>query len=99
MDLLESIAVAGGYSSAANLKDIRVSSKADSYSNVYRINLMKQMESASTPRYILQPEDAVIVMERRAGVLGIGMSVLRDAVAVLGSIASILLIADQVKRD
>ncbi len=91
-DIIEALAVAGGYSNSADLKKIRVSSKVDDYSNVYRINLDRQMKKGDVPRYILQPEDAIVVLEKSGGLFGTGFSVLRDVVTMGGSIASFILL-------
>lgn len=98
MDLLEALAVAGGHGSAGDLKDIRISSKMDGYSNVYRINLERMLKRGDVPRYIVQPEDAIVVMERRSGLFGTGLAVLRDVLTLGGSITSFILLFDRVSN-
>ncbi|MFH2057242.1 MAG: polysaccharide biosynthesis/export family protein [bacterium] len=98
MDLLEAIAVAGGYSQNANLKKVKVASKLDGYSNIYTINLEKHIETSGTPRYLLGPEDAIVLLERRSGIFGVGLSALRDVLTLGGSITSLVLLADRLSQ-
>jgi len=98
MDLLEAIAVAGGYSQNADLTKVRVASKLDGYANVYTVNLKKHIEQSGTPRYVLGAEDAVILQERRSGIFGVGLGVLRDVLTLGGSVTSIVLLVDRLSE-
>ena len=95
MDLLEAIAVAGGYSQNADLKKVRIGSKLDGYANVYTVDLKQRIEKGGAPRYILSQEDAIVVPERRAGVFGTGLGAFRDILTLGASITSIVLLIDR----
>lgn len=98
MDLMEAIAVAGGYRQDAELKKVRVASKIDGYSNVYTVNLKRWMEKGDVPRYELAAEDAIIVPEHSTGIFGVGLGALRDVLTLSGSITSLILLADRLNQ-
>ncbi len=99
MDLLEAIALAGGSLPDANLKEVTIRDKSGNYSSIYKVNLEKQLESGSPQRYILSQENAVVVPRRGGGVLGVGFSVIRDVLALAGTITSTFLLIDRLSNN
>ncbi|MCK4858125.1 MAG: polysaccharide biosynthesis/export family protein [candidate division Zixibacteria bacterium] len=95
MDLLEAIVVAGGHSASANLKKVKITSKLDHYATVYSIDLDRQIKRGDIPRYIVQAEDAIVVPQRKSGLFGASLGVLRDVAAFGGTITSIVLLIDR----
>jgi polysaccharide export outer membrane protein len=80
IDVLDAIALAGGMTAEADLRNVRVVMKGSRYSNVVRIDLKEYVENGSSPRYILHPEDTIVVPARE-----------RDLFTnVLGALAAIL---------
>jgi polysaccharide biosynthesis/export protein len=87
LSLIEAIALAGGTLPSANLKSVRVNSKMGEFSNVYTVNMDKQMKSGNPQRYVLRPEDAVVVPEKSGTFLG-GFGAFRDVLTVATTVIS-----------
>lgn len=68
-DLLDAIALAGGPTTEADLRNVRVVMKGPRYSNIARIDLEEYLENNSSPRYILHPEDTIVVPAREKDLL------------------------------
>jgi polysaccharide export outer membrane protein len=66
-DVLDAIALAGGVTPAADLRNVRVIIKDAAYSNVVKIDLEKYAQTGSPPRLTLHAEDTIIVPARREG--------------------------------
>jgi polysaccharide export outer membrane protein len=91
LGVLEAIALAGGTSPTANLKSVKINSKIGDYANVYSFNMEKQMKLGNPQRYILRPEDAIVVPERSAAFLG-GFNAFRDLLTVTATVMSTYLL-------
>lgn len=68
-DLLDAIALAGGPTTEADLRNVRVVMKGPGYSNIVRIDLEEYLENNSSPRYTLHPEDTIVVPARERDLL------------------------------
>jgi polysaccharide export outer membrane protein len=97
LGLLEALSLAGGATATANLKSVYISSKSGDYANVYSINLDKQMKKGTPQRYILQPEDAILIPDGGGGVLGIGAAVLSNFASFSSTITSTILLIDRLR--
>ncbi len=67
MDVLDGIILAGGTTAEADLRNVRVVMKGSRYSNIVRIDLEEYLENGSSPRYILHPEDTIVVPAKERG--------------------------------
>lgn len=98
LSILEAIAIAGGALPTAKLKGIMVNSRVGEYANVYTIDMDKQMKQGSPSRYVLRPEDAIVVPEKGGTFLGVGFSALRDVLTFGTTITSTILLIDRFKQ-
>jgi len=93
VDVLDAIALAGGPSTTADLKTVRVLTKDGPYSQTLTFNAESYAKNGKPVRYILRPEDTIILPGRggeRGGVLGLGR--ISDYVALASGIASVSLL-------
>ena len=97
LDLMEALALAGGTTPDADLKRIKISDKNGAYSNVYKINLEKQLKSGSPQRYLIGEENAVFVPLR--GPSGSAWNFVRDIVALSSTITSTILLIDRLGQN
>ncbi|MEA1981700.1 MAG: polysaccharide biosynthesis/export family protein [candidate division Zixibacteria bacterium] len=97
VDILEAIALAGGPTAEANLKEVKVITKDGFYAQTYHLNLEKYYESGIPARYTIRKEDAIIIPRRgSSSFLGINWVTLGT---VAGVITSSLLVYDQLRSD
>ncbi len=87
LSVIEAIAIAGGTLPTANLKSVKINSKMGEFSNVYTINMDKQIKTGSPQRYSLRPEDAVVVPEKGGNFFG-SFAAFRDILAVFATVVS-----------
>jgi len=92
MDVLDAIAVAGGFTETADLKNVRVIIKAARYSSVVKINLQEYIESGRPARMLLHPEDTIIVPSMGRGFFGSALSTVGSIAPVLGAIGTLALL-------
>jgi polysaccharide export outer membrane protein len=93
IDLLDGIAMAGGPIENADLKNVRVITKDGYKTQILKINIEKYQTTGVPGRYFLRPEDTIILSRKSQGFLGI--TSLTGWVAVLGSIGTVVLVADR----
>jgi protein involved in polysaccharide export with SLBB domain len=91
VDVLDALALAGGPTPDADLKNARIISKDGYFAQTMQIDLEKYSTTGKPVRYILKKEDTFL-LPRKGGGLGIG-----TITAVLGVITSTLLIANQLR--
>jgi len=87
IDLLDAIALAGGPTNGADLKKVRVVSKDGDYSQVITINVDEYTKTGQPARYIVRPEDTIVLPTRGGGFLGLGRA--SDFIALASGIASL----------
>jgi polysaccharide export outer membrane protein len=92
IDVLDAITIAGGFTSDADLKNVRVIMKGPRYSNVVKINLKDYIDSGSPPRLILQPEDTIVVPARETGTLGGVLGTAARIVPLLTALGTLILL-------
>jgi protein involved in polysaccharide export with SLBB domain len=98
MGVLEAIAIAGGTLPSANLNEVRINSRAGDFSNVYRFDMDKQTRLGTPQRYILRPEDAIVVKDRGTGFFSATFPILRDVVALAGTVVTTWLLIRTYQR-
>lgn len=96
MDVLDAIVMGGGSMPTADLKRVKVVSKHADYSSVMTIDLERYAEIGAPRRYILRPEDTVVLPEKKLGFFrGAGWATLRDLLAVTASVISTVVLIDR----
>ncbi|OGC77972.1 MAG: hypothetical protein A2Z27_01560 [candidate division Zixibacteria bacterium RBG_16_50_21] len=93
LDVLEGLVLAGGPTKEANLKKVKVVVKSSGYSQVYSLNMDKYTREGTPARFMLKPEDTVIVSGKKGSVLRSIWSGVRDVIPFAGAVASIVLLA------
>ena len=96
IDVMEALAMAGGPSANARLKDARIISKDGYYGQSLQVNLEKYSKSGKPFRYMVRKEDTIIIPERQAGVFGANIT---TVVSILGAVTSAILIYDQLSSN
>lgn len=99
MDILDAIVMAGGSSADADLSEVKVISKHDGYSSVLAFDLEKYMETGRPRRYVLRPEDTVVLPRKGTGFFRLGWGTFRDIVAVATSVVSAYVLVDRLKDE
>ncbi len=93
IDVLEGLVLAGGPTPNANLKNVKVVVKSAGNSQVYTLNMERYTKQGTPKRFILHPEDTIIIDAKRRSFLGTLWSGARDVFPFAGAIASIILLA------
>jgi len=96
MDILEVLALAGGPTDAADLRKTHLIIQDGDYAQTITMNLEEYAKSGRPARYTVQREDTFVVPVRRPGFLGAGIG---TVVAVLGAVATVVIIYDRLSRD
>ncbi len=96
IDVLEAIALAGGPAPNANLKKAKIVSKDGYYAQAMQLNLDKYTKSGTPSRYVLRKEDTIVLPEKSAGFLGVGLG---TSIAVIGAVTSIILVIDRLSSN
>ncbi len=94
IDVLEAVAMAGGYLDNADLRKTRVISKDGAYAQTLGFDLKEYAETGVPARYIMRKEDAIVIPYKRGGLFG---SSLGTITTVLGAVTSAVLIYEAVK--
>ncbi len=92
-DLLDAIALAGGPSEFADMKNVTVITKDGYNTQIMKVNLKKYQETGRPGRYFMRPEDTIVMGRRGRGFLGIESPA--AWVGILGGLASLVLVVDR----
>jgi protein involved in polysaccharide export with SLBB domain len=96
IDVLDAIVMGGGSMPAADLRRVKVISKHSDYSSVMTINIERYADIGAPRRYVLRPEDTVVLPEKKLGFFrGAGWGTLRDLLAVTASVVSTVVLIDR----
>ena len=95
IDLLDAIALAGGPTSGADLKKVRVLSKDGSYAQVVTVDVQHYSKTGEPARYFIRPEDTIVLESRSGGFLGISRAT--DIIALASGVASIVLLTSRLR--
>ena len=99
IDLLDAITLAGGTAPTANMKKVKVIAKGERYSQVISIDMEKYINQGSTPRYLIKPEDTVVIPIKESSGFGKVWSITKDLIPLTGAITSVYLLVDRLKGD
>lgn len=92
IDVLDAIAIAGGFTPDADLENVRVIMKGSGYSNIVKLDLKDYINKGTPPRLVLHPEDTIVVPAREAGFFrGVAGAVVQ-VVPVLTAVGTIILL-------
>jgi polysaccharide export outer membrane protein len=92
IDVLDAIAIAGGFTEDADLKNVRVIMKGPRYSNIVKVNLKDYINKGTPPRLVLQPEDTIIVPSKEPGIAGGIMGTIVQFVPLLTAMGTLILL-------
>jgi polysaccharide export outer membrane protein len=92
IDVLDAIAIAGGFTDDADLENVRVIMKGPRYSNVVRLNLKEYMNSGAPPRMELHPEDTIVVPAKKASLFGGVLGTVAQVVPLLTAVGTLILL-------
>ncbi len=84
-DMLEAVAMAGGFDDVADLSKAKVISKDGLYAQTMMVDLEKYAKTGSPVRYIMKKEDVLIVPNRRSGFGGFNLTTMATFVGVISS--------------
>jgi protein involved in polysaccharide export with SLBB domain len=96
-DVLDAIALAGGPTENANMKHVKVVSKDGYGTQLVKLDLTKYGKTGISDRYMVRPEDNIIIPAKSGGILGMGS--LTDFVTLLGGISTAVLIYSTLNSD
>jgi polysaccharide export outer membrane protein len=92
IDVLDAIALAGGHTPEADLRNVRVVMKGPRYSRVVKIDLQKYMNEGTPPRFILHPEDTVFVPSTEESLFSRIMGRVGDFIPIITAAGTIVLL-------
>jgi polysaccharide export outer membrane protein len=92
MDVLDAVAVAGGFTPEADLKNVRVIIKDRQYASIVRVNLEEYIETGRPARLILHPEDTIIIPTRGQGFFSSTMGTIGSLIPILGAVGTVILL-------
>ncbi len=95
MDVLDAIVMGGGNTPDADLKRVKVISKHEEYASVLTFDLERYAEIGAPRRYVLRPEDTIVIPQRKGGFFRTGWGTFRDVVAVTVSVISTVVLIDR----
>jgi len=96
MDVLDAIVMSGGSTPDADLSKVKVISKHEGYSSVLQIDLERYMETGQPRRYVLKPEDTVVLPHKKTSFFRLGWGTFRDIIAVAASVISTYVLVERV---
>jgi len=99
VDLLDAVALAGGTTPAADMKKVRVIAKGERYSQVIRVDMEKYINKGTTPRYMVKPEDTLVIPAKENSGFGKAWSIAKDLIPLTGAITSLYLLIDRLQAD
>ena len=93
LDVLEGLILAGGPTPLANLQKVKVVVKSSANSQVFTLNMEEYTKQGTPRRFILHPEDTIIISARKGNIFGAIWGGVRDVMPFVGAIASLILLA------
>jgi polysaccharide export outer membrane protein len=99
IDLIEAISLAGGPTSMANLKRVKLVKKGEGEDTVIVTNVDHYLKKGIPKGLMINSDNIVIVPAKRPGTLSKTWGVLREAVTVAGAVAGIYLLVDTLRKD
>ncbi|UCD93955.1 MAG: SLBB domain-containing protein [Candidatus Zixiibacteriota bacterium] len=96
-DILDAIALVGGPTDNADMKNVKIVSKDGYGTQLVKLDLTRYGTAGIPGRYILRPEDNVIVPVKSGGLLGMGS--LADLLTLLGGVSTAVLIYTSLSSD
>jgi protein involved in polysaccharide export with SLBB domain len=95
-DILDVLALAGGPSATADLKNTRLITKDGFYAQTLKVNLEKYAKEGRPARYIVRKEDTFVVPAKGQGFLGVGLGTIAG---VAGTITTVILLINRLNSN
>jgi len=95
IDLLDAIALAGGATTGADMKRVKVICKGERYSQVINVDMDKYINQGNLPRYMVKPEDTVILSAREYRGFTKIWPVVKDLIPITSALTSLYLVIDR----
>jgi len=95
LDVLEGLVLAGGPTGEANLKKVKVVVKSSTTSQVYTLNMEEYTKQGAPARFILHPEDTIIIGGKKKNVFGALWGGVKDLMPFVGAITGVIILARQ----
>jgi polysaccharide biosynthesis/export protein len=99
IDLLDAIALAGGATMSADMKRVKVISKGERYSQVINVDMNKYINQGNLPRYMVKPEDTIILSAREYRGFAKVWPVVKDLIPITSALTSLYLLIDRLGSD
>ncbi len=97
VDLLDAVALAGGVTAGADMKRVKVIAKGERYSGVIDVDMDRYVNQGNLPRYMIRPEDTIIVPLRENRGFAKVWSITKDLIPLTGALTSLYLVIDRVR--
>ncbi len=94
-DILDVLALAGGPSPNADLKNARLITRDGYYAQTLKVNLDKYSKEGRPARYVVRKEDTFVVPPKGQGFLGVGLGTIAG---VGGAATTIILLIDRLNN-
>jgi polysaccharide export outer membrane protein len=94
MDVLDAIALAGGMTQEADMKNVRVVIKGQEYSTIVKIDMEKYLNEGSVPRFILHAEDTIVIPARKRGPFASVLGTLGQVVPFVTAVGTLILLLE-----
>jgi polysaccharide export outer membrane protein len=98
IDLMEAISLAGGPTSLANLKKVKVMKKQESKDVVSIVNVDQYLKKGIPRGLVVDSDDIIIVPVKSPGGLSKAWGVFREVITVVGAGAGIYLLIDRLQE-
>ncbi len=95
-DILDVLALAGGPSPNADLKNARLITRDGYYAQTLKVNLDKYSKEGRPARYVVRKEDTFVVPPKGQGFLGVGLGTIAG---VGGAATTIILLIDRLNNN
>ena len=92
IDLVEAISFAGGPTSSADLKKVRVLRKGNPEGLLQRVDLKDSVEKGNPSPFVILSDDTIIIPPKRPGVLSKMWGFTREIIPLAGAAASVYLL-------
>jgi polysaccharide export outer membrane protein len=99
VDLTEAISLAGGPTSMANLKKVKIIRKGGTRDTVVVVNVERYLKEGTLRGLTIDSDNIVIVPVKKPGALSKTWRVVREMVTVAGAVAGIYLLVDTLRED
>lgn len=98
IDLMEAISLAGGPTSMADLKGVKIMKKGETMDTVSVVNVEHYLNKGTPKRLLINPGNIVLVSAKKPGALSKTWGMIRDVVPLAGAVASFYLVVHTLRE-